>query len=129
MFPDDFKQAHVSPLLKKTSLPKDDLNSYVPISNLSFISKILERVVASRLTSHIRLNGLFNVSQSAYKQFHSTETALLKVHNDITLNMDKGKVLLLSITSYFMWCSSGFCSWTISLHSLHNSVKLSYPKS
>ena len=79
LFPDDFKQAHVNPLLKKTSLPKDDLNSYIPISNLSFIPKILERVVASRLTSHIRLNGLFNVSQSAYKQFHSTETALLKV--------------------------------------------------
>ena len=45
----------------------------------------------SCLKSHIRLNGLFNVSQSAYKQFHSTETALLKVHNDVTLNMDKGK--------------------------------------
>ena len=47
MFPDDFKQAHVSPLLKKTDLPKDDLNSYRPIFNLSFISKILELLQAT----------------------------------------------------------------------------------
>ena len=38
-----------------------------------------------------------NVFQSAYKQFHSTETALLKVHNDVTLNMDKGKVTALTL--------------------------------
>ena len=81
----------------KTSLPKDDLNSYIPISSLSFISKILEIVVASCLRSHIRLNGLSNVLQSAYKQFHSTETALLKVHNDVTINMDKGKVTVLTL--------------------------------
>ena len=37
-----------------------------------------------------------NVLQSAYKQFHSTETALLKVHSDVTLNMDKGKVTSLT---------------------------------
>ena len=88
LFPEDFKCAHVNPILKKTTLSKEDLNSYRPISNLSFISKILEKVVANRLTSHININGLTNVSQSAYKQFHSTETALLKVHNDINLNID-----------------------------------------
>ena len=48
----------------------------------------------SRLRSHISSNCLSNVSQSAYKEFHSTETALLKVHNDVTLNIDKGKVTL-----------------------------------
>ena len=91
-FTDDFKCAHVNPVLKKSTLPKEELNSYRPISNLSFISKILEKVVANRLRSHIYKNGLSNVSQSAYKQFHSTETALLKVHNDINLNIDNGKV-------------------------------------
>ena len=39
LFPDDFKNTHVNPLLKKTSLPKEDLNSYIPVSNFSFISK------------------------------------------------------------------------------------------
>ena len=97
LFPEDFKCAHVNPILKKTTLAKEDLNSYRPISNLSFISKILEKVVANRLTSHININGLTNASQSAYKQFHSTETALLKVHNDINLNIDNGKVTALTL--------------------------------
>ena len=76
----------VNPILKKSTLPKENLSSYRPISNLSFISKVLEKVVASRLRSHIESDCMSNVSQSAYKQFHSTETALLKVHNDVTLN-------------------------------------------
>ena len=49
LFPDDFKHAHVNPLFKKTSLPKEDLNSYRPVSNISFISKILEKVIASQI--------------------------------------------------------------------------------
>ena len=53
LFPDEFKHAHVNPLLKKTSLSKEDLNSYRPVSNFSFISKIQEKVLASRLRSHI----------------------------------------------------------------------------
>ena len=66
LFPEDFKCAHVSPVLKKITLPKEELNSYRHISNLSFISKILEKV-ANRLSSHININGLTNASQSAYK--------------------------------------------------------------
>ena len=92
VFTEDFKCAHVNLVLEKTTLPKEELNSYRPISNLSFIPKILEKVVANRLSSHIYINGLTNASQSAYKQFHSTETALLRVHNDINLNFDNGKV-------------------------------------
>ena len=50
-FPQNFKEAHVRPLLKKTSLPKNELKNYRPVSNLSFISKILEKIVANRLIS------------------------------------------------------------------------------
>ena len=95
--PDDLKCPHVNSFLKKPTLPKEELNSYRHISKLSFISKILEKVVAIRLRSHIYKNGLSNVSQSAYKQFHSTETALLKVHNDINLNINNGKVTALTL--------------------------------
>ena len=95
--PDDLKCPLVNPVLKKPTLPKEELNSYRHISKLSFISKILEKVVAIRLRSHIYKNGLSNVSQSAYKQFHSTETALLKVHNDINLNINNGKVTALTL--------------------------------
>ena len=53
LFPDDFKQAQVNPLLKKSTLSKENLNSYRPISNLHFIFKVLEKVVASHLRYNI----------------------------------------------------------------------------
>ena len=70
--PQDFKQALVNPLIKKQTLCKDDLRNYRPISNLSFLSKILEKVVANRLHEHIYNHRLSNDLQSAYKRFHST---------------------------------------------------------
>ena len=88
LFPDDFKQAQVNPLLKKSTLPKENLNSYRPISNQSFISKVLEKQAKES-------NCKSNVSQSVYK--HSTETAPLKVHSDVTLNMDKDNVAALTL--------------------------------
>ena len=83
--------------LQKQTLCKDDLRNYRPISNLSFLSKILEKVVANRLHEHIYNHHLSNDLQSAYKRFHSTETALLKIHNDIVDNMDNGKVTALTL--------------------------------
>ena len=53
VFPDNFKHAIVMPLLKKSSLPKDELSSYRPISNLNFVSKILEKIIYSRLCKHL----------------------------------------------------------------------------
>jgi len=80
VFPSHFNYAHVIPLLKKSSLPANDQNSYRPISNLSFISKVLEKVVSCRLNVHLNCNHLSTVFQSAYKLLHSTETAKIKVH-------------------------------------------------
>jgi len=56
----------ISPLLKKLTLDKDQLSNYRPISNLSLISKIIERVVKSRLVDHLTSNKLLNPHQSAY---------------------------------------------------------------
>ena len=50
-FPQNFKEAHVRQLLKKTSLPKNALKNYRPVSNLGLISKILEKIVANRPAS------------------------------------------------------------------------------
>ena len=60
VFPDQFKKAYIRPLLKKTTLDKNELKNYRPVSNLSFISKILEKVVASRLLSHMESNSMSN---------------------------------------------------------------------
>ena len=96
-FPQNFKEAHVRPLLKKTSLPKNELKNYRPVSNLSFISKILEKIVANRLPADIKNNHLCNPLQSAYRKHHSTESALLKVHNDISISIDKSEVTALTL--------------------------------
>ena len=104
LFPEDFKCTHIDPVLKNTTLPTEKLNSYRHISNLSFISEILEKVIVNRLSSHIYINGLTNTSQSAHRQFYATKTALLKVHNDINLNIDNGKVSALTL----FYLSAGF---------------------
>ena len=73
------------------------MKNYRPVSNLSFLSKILEKVVASRLNSHINSSHTSNNYQSAYRKFHSTETALLKIYNDIISSMDDGRVTALTL--------------------------------
>ena len=92
-----FKQAYVTPILKKSSLDKEILKNYRPVSNLNFISKILERVVAVQLQTHLDEAGLMTAFQSAYRKHHSTESALLNIHNDIFLNMAKGSVTALTL--------------------------------
>ena len=54
-FLQNFKEAHARPLLKKTTLPKNELENYRPVSNLSLIFKILEKIVARRLQPHIKI--------------------------------------------------------------------------
>ena len=91
LVPDGFKKAVVTPLIKKASLPVEDLKNYRPVSGLSFISKLVECVVAKQLVDHIHQHDLDNSYQSAYKPGHSTETALLSIKNDIHLSLSRGE--------------------------------------
>ena len=102
--PDEFKKAIVTPLIKKSSLPPNDFKNYRPASGLGFISKLVERVVASQLNDHVSLNGLENIRQSAYKLGHSTESALLSIKNDVHLAFARGEataVVLLDQSAAF----------------------------
>jgi len=56
--PSSFKSAYITPLLKKADLDAADVKSYRPISNLSVVSKLLERIVAKQLVSYLRENNL-----------------------------------------------------------------------
>ena len=93
--PAAFKSAHVKPLLKKPDLDQNILKNYRPVSNLPFVSKILEKVVSSRMEDHLASNNLHEEHQSAYRKFHSTETALLKIQNDILQSLDQNNVTIL----------------------------------
>ena len=93
--PAQMKQAIMCPLLKKTSLDHDHLRNYKAVSNLSFLSKLLDRVVAAHLQDHLAGNDIGEQFQSAYKPLHSTETALICIYNDIMRATDDGRVGML----------------------------------
>jgi len=94
-FPSSFKEAQVTPLLKKTGLDGDDPANYRPISNLNTISKVIERLALARLLPHVAASGNFNPLQSAYRKQHSTETALVKILDDLYRVIDEQKAAVL----------------------------------
>ena len=128
----DLKTAIVKPLLKKPSLDKNLLKNYRPISNLPFLSKILEKVVLHKLLSHLQENNLSNPFQSAYQAGCSTETVLLRIVNDILSALDNDNIsvlllldlsaafdtldhqILLSRLNYVFW-HSVYCTTVVSL--------------
>src|SRR5437867_2889546 len=104
IFPDEFKSAIVTPLHKKHSLPIEDLSSYRPISNLNFISKIFERIIHNRLNRHLTSFPSLSPLQFAYRKFHSAETALLRIYNDLLVSISQRKLsalVLLDLSAAF----------------------------
>ena len=125
--PESFKLALLNPLLKKPHLDSEVFANFRPISNLTFLSKLTESVVASQLIERVTNNCLDEIMQSAYKEFHSTETALVKVFNDRAIDIDRNRavilllldlsaafdtvdhsILLISSSFWFTWFSFGF---------------------
>ena len=84
-FPVSFRAAVITPILKKSTLDPANVSSYRSISNLCYLSKLLERVVKNQLMDHVERNRLLPEHQSAYRACHSTESALLKVTSDALL--------------------------------------------
>jgi len=94
-FHDSFKRAIVRPLLKKAGADRNSLQNYRPVANLPFVSKVIEKAVAAQLDDHLTKHHLMETLQSAYRKRHSTETALLKVHDDIAKALDNGDSVIL----------------------------------
>jgi hypothetical protein len=103
-FPSALKHASISPLLKKPNLDPDDPNSYRPVSNLPFLSKIIERAIFIQLSGHLARHDLLPDRQSAYRQNYSTETALLSLRDDLLRATDDGigtAIVLLDLSAAF----------------------------
>jgi hypothetical protein len=95
VFPSVYKEALVRPHLKKPSLDCDILKNYRPVSNLAFVSKVIEKAVALQLSRYLRNNELEEPQQSAYRSSHSTETALVYIQNDIICAIGEQQAVLL----------------------------------
>lgn len=95
IFPDSEKVSVIKPLLKKKQDDKTEPCNYRPISNLTFLSKVIEKAVTIQLSDYLEKNKIISEYQSAYRKNHSTETALLKINNDFLKEINKGKCILL----------------------------------
>lgn len=91
------RHALVVPRLKKANADPTDAKNYRPVSNLSFMSKVIERLVCKQLVSFLAKHGLIPAHQSAYRPAHSTETAVLKIVSDVLMAADRGEVTLLGL--------------------------------
>lgn len=104
VFPSSLKKGLITPAIKKHGLDCDQYPNYRPITNVAFLSKTLERVAASQTLNYLVPNGLLASFQSAYRSCHSTETALLRVFNDILTAIDQQQevvLVLLDLSSAF----------------------------
>ena len=95
--PSSLKISCIIPRLKKIGLDNDDAKNYRPVSNLSFLSKLLERIVFQQLNNFLDTTAALPSTQSAYRRGFSTESALLKVFSDLCDAVDRGHVCLLGL--------------------------------
>ena len=75
IIPDDLKRARVIPIHKKGR--KTDPSMYRPISILSTISKVIEKVIHDQVFTYLKTNGLMYEFQSGFRQSYSTNTCLI----------------------------------------------------
>ena len=102
--PAQHKRAVIRPRIKKQGLDASDPGNYRPISNLSFISKFIECVIHRQLSTYAESNSLLPSTQSGFRRSHSTETAVIKIYNDVVLSLDSGlqtALLLLDFSAAF----------------------------
>ena len=92
IFPDDWKCARVTPLFKQGE--PSDLNIYRPISVISVIAKVFERIINfyDQLYNFLTNEDIISNHQSGFRSLRSTVTALLEATDDWAFNIDRGNV-------------------------------------
>lgn len=102
--PDSMKLAKVKPLIKKAGLDNLIKKNFRPVSNLTYLSKLIEGAVVVQMDENVSLSGNQEPLQSAYRCAHSTETALIKVREDILESLDRQEIcclILLDLSAAF----------------------------
>ena len=79
------KRSILVPVLKHTGLDSSDPLNFRPIANVSFLSKIIEKIAAYQLTVYLEANKMLPECQSGFRKGHSTKTLLLRLLSDIYL--------------------------------------------
>ena len=96
VFSEKWKSATVKPLIKSQSKGTDHQN-YRPVSNLTFLSKVVEKITLNQFTQHCEDHHLLPDYQSAYRKHHSCETSLIKLVNDLLWAMEKQEVTAMTV--------------------------------
>ena len=123
IFPDSEKRSMITPVIKNMSLCKEDYKNYRPISVITFVSKLIETVMAKRIDHFLFSNNLVSPFQSAYRRFHSTETVILHLCNHIAVarnNHMLSCMIMLDLSSAF-----DSVNHTILLHRLFHCFNIS----
>ena len=95
------KRGLILPYLKKTGLDVNDLSNYCPVTNLTHLSKIIDQAMLDQLVPFLEEVSMAPSYQSAYRELHSTATALCKIHDDLVSNTCHGKASLLNLSAAF----------------------------
>ncbi len=90
IFPDDMKLAKVTPIYK--SGERTNCGNYKPISIISVVAKILEKIIYNQIFDFLKQNSILADQQSGFRPFHSTETTLIHSAYQCLINMDKGLI-------------------------------------
>ena len=95
IFPDSLKHGTVRPVLKNKDADIENFKNYRPVTNTTFMAKLIEKAANIQLVNYLESNNLFPTHQSAYRKQHSCETTMIKVIDDIQTLISQKKMVML----------------------------------